>query len=154
MKRSLFGLFFLVLILGLEGFNPKEASAEQQSILETYAISHGGSTGISPPLGAKIEDQSFGGGTAKARLRFETAQDASRLSLKVWRKVRAGEIAFALLVFQIDIRGYDDQGQLVYSASPEPFSFGDGASGYWSANLEDLPPNIQKIETVFYGNYE
>ncbi|BBA33715.1 hypothetical protein sS8_1758 [Methylocaldum marinum] len=154
MKHSLFGIFLLVLILGLEGFNPKEASAEQQSILEMYAISHGGSTGISPPLGATIDDQSFGGGTAKARLRFETAQDAGRLSLKVWRRVRSGEFVFALLVFQIDVRGYDDQGQLVYSTSPEPFSFGDSASGFWSANLEDLPPDIQKIEIVFYGNYE
>ena len=80
--------------------------------------------------------------------------DSGTLSLKVWRKVAKGEITFALLVFRIEIRGYDYTGTLIYSQDLDGFTFGDSKSGSWSEELKNLPVNIQQIKVTFFGNYE
>lgn len=103
---------------------------------------------------ADLFDKFFGGGTAKARVAFNTKYNSSRLSLKVWRNVRSGEITFALLVLRIEVLGYDALGGLVYSRDLDGFTFGDSSSGHWLQKLQELPANIQQIRISFIGNYE
>ncbi len=143
-----------ILILGFEFLNPQPLLA-QEPVLESYSITHGGDPETTPSgVKATLFDKFFGGGTAKARVAFNTKDNSSRLSLKVWRKVRSGEITFALLVFRIEVRGYDTMDELIYSRDLDGFTFGDSRSGHWSQKLQDLPANIQQIRITFIGNYE
>ena len=143
-----------ILILGFEFLNPKPLFA-QEPVLESYSITHGGDPETTPSgVKANLFDKFFGGGTTKARVAFNTKDNSSHLSLRVWRNVRSGEITFALLVFRIEVRGHDALGGLVYSRDLEGFTFGDSRSGQWSQKLQDLPVNIQQIRTTFIGNYE
>ncbi|KXK25201.1 MAG: hypothetical protein UZ01_03578 [Candidatus Brocadia sinica] len=103
---------------------------------------------------ADLFDKFFGGGTAKARVVFKTRDNSSYLSLKVWKKVRSGEITFALSVFRTEIRGYDAAGELVYFHNFDGFAFGDSSSGHWSHKLQELPANIQQIQATFIRNCE
>ncbi|MBM4065387.1 MAG: hypothetical protein FJ266_07060 [Planctomycetes bacterium] len=127
----------------------------QEAALEEYSVSHGGTseTDLSG-FSAKLSDKYFGNGTAKASVTFKMRDDSGTLSLKVWRKVAKGEITFALLVFRIEIRGYDYSDTLVYSQDLDGFTFGDSQSGNWSKHLKDLPVDIQQIKITFFGNYE
>lgn len=147
-----------ILILGFEFLNPQPLFA-QEPVLENYSITHGGDpettpSGVKATLFDKFFGGNTGGGAAKARVAFNTKDNSSRLSLKVWRKVRSGEIAFALLVFRIEVRGYDTMDELVYSRDLDGFTFGDSRSGHWSQKLQDLPANIQQIRVTYIGNYE
>lgn len=143
-----------LLILGLEFLNPQLLFA-QEPVLESYSMTHGGDPQTTPSgVNANLFDKFFGGGTAKARVIFNTRDDSSRLSLKVWRKVGSGAITFALLVFRIEVRGYDSLGGLVYSRDLDGFTFGDSSSGQWSQKLQHLPANIQQMRITFIGNYE
>lgn len=143
-----------ILILGFEFLNPQPLFA-QEPVLESYSITHGGDPETTPSgVKANLFDKFFGGGTAKARVTFNTRDNSSHLSLKVWRKVRSGEITFALLVFRIEVRGYDASNELIYSRDLDGFTFGDSSSGQWSQKLQNLPANIQQIRITFTGNYE
>lgn len=65
-----------------------------------------------------------------------------------------GEIAFALLVFRVEVAGYSYSGAQVYSRKLGGFTFGDSKSGTWSRKLKGIPSNAGKVNMVFYGNYE
>ncbi|MEP9410826.1 MAG: hypothetical protein HRF42_05380 [Candidatus Brocadia sp.] len=154
MKHVIFLCIAFLLIPGLEFLNLQSLFA-QEPVLESYSMAHGGDQETTPwGVKANLFDKFFGGGTAKARITFNAKDNSSHLSLKVWRKVRSGEIAFALLVFRTEVRCYDASGGLVYSRDLEGFTFGDSSSGQWSQKLHDLPANIQQIRTTFIGNYE
>ena len=75
------------------------------------------------------------------------------MTLNVKRTVEQGHISFALLVFEIEIRGYDAMGNRIVDKNVKPFSFGDSASGKWSKTVNDLPAGITLLEIRFYGNY-
>ena len=126
---------------------------EHDSILDSYTLAHGGDSGASG-LTAILFDENLGNGTATAHVVFAPAGDGSELALRVRRQVRRGEITFALLVFNIEIRAYDSEGALVYSRDLDGFTFGDSSSGRWFRRLKDLPANIAKLTVTFFGNYE
>lgn len=149
-------LIALVLILGFQSLSARSLLAQEADpILEKYVIGHGNDLGgITSGIDAVLSDQRFGGGTAKAYLVFHTENSDSSLLLSVWRRVRRDEAAFALLVFRVEIRGADAQGQQVYSADLDGFSFGDSHSGHWARRLSDLPAGIQHLQVTFVGNYE
>jgi len=127
----------------------------QETTLEEYSVSHGGTSETNPSgFSANLSDKYFGNGTAKASVKFKMRDDSGTLFLKVWRKVAKGEITFALLVFRVEIRGYDYSDTLVYSQELGGFTFGDSKSGNWSEELKNLPINIQQITVTFFGNYE
>ncbi len=154
MKHIISIFVSFVLIFALECSNPQILSA-QEPILENYSIGYGsGEETTNPGINATLFDKFFGRGTAKAFLKFTTNNNSGNLTLKVWRNVRKGEIAFALLVFRIEIHGYDSQTNVVYSRDLKGFTFGDSKSGNWSKKLHNLPANIQQIKISFIGNYE
>jgi len=154
MKHITYLCITFMLILGFGFLNPQPLFA-QEPVLENYSITHGGDPETTPSgVKATLFDKFFGGGAAKARVAFNTKDNSSRLFLRVWRKVRSGEITFALLVFRIEVRGYDALDGLVYSRDLDGFTFGDSSSGQWSQKLHDLPANIQQIRITFIGNYE
>ena len=149
---SLFVSF--VLIFAFECLNPQILSA-QEPILENYSIGYGsGEEATNSGINVTLFDKFFGGGTAKAFLEFTTKNNSGNLTLKVWRNVRKGEISFALLVFRIEVRGYDSQSEVVYSRDLDGFTFGDSKSGNWSKKLHNLPASIQQIKVSYVGNYE
>ena len=154
MQRIVFLFISLLVISAFEIWTLQPLFC-QETTLEEYSVSHGG-TSVTNPSGfsAKLSDKYFGNGTAKASVKFKMRDDSGTLSLKVWRKVAKGEITFALLVFRIEIRGYDYTGTLIYSQDLDGFTFGDSKSGSWSEELKNLPVNIQQIKVTFFGNYE
>lgn len=150
---SLWACFVCVLVLALCQVQP--LFAQEEPVLEEYTISHGGAPGVTPAgITAELSDKFFGNGTATALLQFVTKNDASELSLQVRRKVKRRDFAFALLVFRVEVRGFDLEGMQIYSQDLSGFSFGDSRSGRWSEKLEGLPANIQRIQVTFIGNYE
>lgn len=68
--------------------------------------------------------------------------------------VAEGEVTFALLVFRIEIRGYDYSDTIIYSRDLDGFTFGDSKSGTWTKHLKVLPTSIKYITITFIGNYE
>lgn len=102
----------------------------------------------------KLLSRTFGGGTAGMRIHFLRDPVSVKLSLAVWRKVRSGTIAFALLVDRVEIRGRDAEGRLQYARTLPGFTFGDSASGFWKERLSDLPRGIATLSVAFFGNYE
>lgn len=154
MRRRVF-LFVSILILFVFEIRMQQPLFSQEAILEEYSVSHGGEseTNLSG-FSAKLSDKYFGNGTAKASVTFKMKDDSVILSLKVRRQVAEGEITFALLVFRIEIRGYDYSDTLVYSRDIDGFTFGDSKSGSWSKQLKNLSTNIQHITITFFGNYE
>jgi hypothetical protein len=149
-------LLGIVLAFALIGVVPSRSDA-QDAVLEHYSITVGhDAVGVR----AEVFDRYFGHGTAKSRLVFvgpaslEVGDDPACLSLHVWRHVPPGTIAFALLVFGIEIHGYDADGAHVYSRHVRGFTFADSASGDWHRILRPLPPGIRQIDVIFFGNYE
>lgn len=154
MKRIVFLFTSILIIIVFEIWTPQPLFA-QETTLEEYSVSHGGTSETNPSgFSAKLSDKYFGNGTAKAAVTLKMRNDSGTLSLKVWRKVAKGEITFALLVFRIEILGYDYSDTLVYSRELDGFTFGDSKSGNWSIQLKDLPANIRQITITFFGNYE
>ncbi len=154
MQRMVFLFISLLLIVVLEIWTLQPLFS-QETTLEDYSVSHGGTSETNPSgFSAKLSDKYFGNGTAKASVTFKMRDDSGTLSLKVWRKVAKGEITFALLVFRIEIRGYDYSDTLVYSQDFGGFTFGDSKSGNWSEDLKNLSANIRQMKITFFGNYE
>jgi hypothetical protein len=58
-----------------------------------------------------------------------------------------------LLVFRIEVRGYDFLGKSVFSQDLDGFSFGDSTSGWWWKGLK-IPADVQLLHVTFVGNYE
>lgn len=154
MQRSVFLFSFILVMMVYEIWTPQPLFSEGTT-LEEYSVSHGGTpeTKLSG-FSARLSDKYFGNGSAKVSVTFKIRDDASILLLRVWRKVAQGEITFALLVFRIEIRGYDYSDNLVCFRDLEGFTFGDSKSGYWSKQLKTLPTNIKHITITFFGNYE
>jgi hypothetical protein len=149
-------IFCMTLLLAFVAIllNTREAHG-QEPVLESYLISHGGTSGARPDgVDVKLTDKYFGNGTARSRLRLKTKADSGSLSLNVAREVGPGEITFALLVFRVEVRGYDSAGSLIYSQDLPGFTFGDSQPGEWQKELNDIPVSIQQIRVVFIGNYE
>jgi hypothetical protein len=154
MQRTVFLFISLLLIVVFEIWTPQPLFC-QETTLEEYSVSHGGTSETNPSgFSARLFDRYFGNGTAKASVTFKMRDDSGTLSLKVWRKVSKGEITFALLVFRVEIRGYDYSDTIVYSQDFSGFTFGDSKSGNWSEELKNLPANIRQITVTFFGNYE
>lgn len=148
----LFISFLLIVVFEIWTLQPLFS---QETTLEEYSVSHGGTSGTNlSGFSAKLSDKYFGNGTAKASVKFKMRDGPGTLSLKVWRKVAKGEITFALLVFRVEIRGYDYSDTLVYSQDFGRFTFGDSKSGSWSEEVKNLPVNIQQMKITFFGNYE
>ena len=156
-KRSLssFLLTFLFITMFCAGVyaqtNQEDDDGEFGTVLETYILDVGNS-----PIGVKASllDGSFGGGDAESSVNYSAKGNSGRLKLKVQRTVPPGNISFALLVFGIEVRGYDADGDLILKESLEPFSFGDSASGNWSKTLRNIPVALSRLEVRFFGNYE
>jgi len=150
-KATLICISFLI-ILFIYAASSQPASA--QAVLESYVISHGGNQDInSSGVVASLSDEFFGNGTAQAHITFRTKRNSSNLLLGVSRYVPPKTITFALLVFRIEVRGYDAAGELIYSHDLKGFAFGDSSSGNWSTNLENLQANTRQIRITFFGNY-
>jgi len=126
----------------------------QEAVLEHYVLASGGSpVADNGGFSGFIEDQRFGNGTAQASVYLDSVPGARLLHLRVWRHVPAGSIVFALLVFKVEVRGFDAQGAQVYSRDLADFSFGDSSPGNWARRL-DLPREATRIEVRYLGNYE
>jgi hypothetical protein len=125
-----------------------------EAVLERYTLGHGGDlSGPSGSVSAFLHDDRFGNGTAEASVFLDTGEDHDFLHLRVWRQVPPGQIVFALLVFRVEVRGYDFGGKTVHSRDLADFSFGDSASGQWLRKLR-VPKGIHRWEVTFVGNYE
>jgi hypothetical protein len=154
MRTKLIFCITLLLTLASNLLNAREVHG-QEPVLESYIVSHGGTPGARlDGLDVKLSDKYFGNGTARALIRFKTKADFGSLLLNVSREVGPGEITFALLVFRVEVRGYDSAGSLIYSQDLDGFSFGDSRSGEWEKELRDVPLSIQQLKVVFIGNYE
>src|SRR5215216_4527166 len=154
MRTRLIFCIILSLTFAFNLVNAQEVYG-QEPVLETYVVSHGGTSGARPDgLDVKLSDKHFGNGTARARIRLKTTGDSGSLSLNVYREVGPGEVTFALLVFRVEVRGYDSAGLLIYSKDLDGFRFGDSKSGEWQEQLRDIPLSIQLLKVVFIGNYE
>lgn len=125
--------------------------AGSETILERYLLKADAGIGS---LDFRLSDRSFGGGTAKSVLAWKSTTDGARLTMTVSRSVKPGEVVFALLVFHVEVRGYDETGQLTYSESIGGFTFGDSEGGRWEKNLSAAPVDLTRIVVAFYGNYE
>jgi hypothetical protein len=126
----------------------------QEAVLERYALRAGAAE--AQGVAIVLTDPQFGNGTAQSRVVFRGPDDAAaaKLILRVWRTVEPDEVVFALLVFRVEVRGYDAAGAVVYSRQLAGFTFGDSASGDWRRTLNDLPATTTRVTVVFYGNYE
>jgi hypothetical protein len=157
--RTLFAALALACLAAL----PQTASAAANTVLEKYSFALGttGMAGHSPGAELRSADRFFGGGTARCRIKLLEESSAATLAdrpmllfLDVDRKIADGEIVFALLVFRIEIRGYDVNGSLVFSRDLSGFRFGDSASGRWYERLAGLPTRLTQLTLTFFGNYE
>jgi hypothetical protein len=154
MKNKVLALFALLAVAA----SPLVAQDPEPGALESYVLGVGqNSDGVTTAL----TDKYFGGGTARAAIfyydrnyRQNPEAESGVLILNVSRFVRPDEIVFALLVFEIEVRGYDAEGTQVYSKDLDGFTFGDSRSGRYSKVLRDLPLAISKLEVTFRGNYE
>ncbi len=148
-------LWGLVLLwMAGSGWCDTEKAPDDSPILETYRLSHGGTLGGSPSgIIATLNDQQFGNGTARAAIQFGTRPNNAYLAMQVFRRVPTGHIVFALLVMRVEVRGFDNDGNLVYTRDMPGFIFGDSQSGVWTQQLRDLPATVYKIHITFVGNY-
>ncbi len=141
MRFKAFLRITLALIVGFGLLNAQRLYAKEP-VLESYLLSHGGTPGArSDGIAARLSDEYFGNGTAKARIRLKIKGGSANLFLRVHREVGPDEITPALLVFRVEIRGYDPAGSLLYSRDLDGFTFGDSKSGEWSEHLRDITPN-------------
>ena len=137
---------------------PAVAQEVEAPILERYILGVGNN---SDGVATVHYDKYFGNGTARASVTYfdrkpaaDPTAESGVLVLGVARFVRAGEITFALLVFDIEIRGFDADGTLVYSSDLDGFTFGDSRSGRFTKTLRNIPATVSKLEVTFRGNYE
>ena len=153
MLRTTRYLAFTLLLsfLILSAASAQDDDGEFGTVLETYILNMGNSP---TDVKASLSDGSFGGGDAESSISYSVKGNSGRLKLKVQRTVPSGNISFALLVFGIEVRGYDADGDLILKESLEPFSFGDSASGNWSKTLRNIPVALSRLEIRFFGNYE
>lgn len=152
--KAVIAIVLLFVVIGVERPRPALAQGpEPEPVLETYSVAHGGDGGAAG-LTAVLLDKNLGNGTAEARIVFSPTATGNQLALKVTRRVRRGEITFALLVFRVEIRAYDAQDAPVYSRDLDGFTFGDSSSGRWFEKLKDLPADIARLTISFVGNYE
>ena len=137
--------------------------ATETTVLERYSFQLGTRSlpGHSQGVELRVNDRFFGNGTARSRLALIEQSSSSNLTnrpmmlqLHVERDVRQDEVVFALLVFRVEIRGYDSQGALAYTKDLPGFTFGDSASGRWYERLAGLPTDLSQLVVTFFGNYE
>ncbi len=134
------------------------AYADVDSVLETYVLGAGqDSDGTS----VAVSDKYFGNGTARARLSFfdtssnyDPSATTGNLSLSVSRYVPAGSFTLGLFCDGVEVRGYDADGYLVYSANLDGFAFGDSRGGSYVRALRRIPVTVADLEVTFLGNYE
>ena len=146
------------LLLVVAFISPSIAQDVEHPVLEQYTLGVGqNSDGV---ITAHY-DKYFGGGTARAAVTFldrslRQNPDGTTgvLVLHVSRFVPPGTITFALLVFGIEVRGFDAEGNEVYKQDLPGFRFGDSASGRYTKTLRGLPLSISSLEISFRGNYE
>ena len=148
MKFAALAVVVLALLL-----SPVLAGA-QEPVLEEYVIGHGGTLGGPPDVQAHLFDPHLGNGDTRASVRFGIANNSGALRLGVWRVVRPGEIVFALLVFRVEVRGFDSGGAVVFSRDLPGFTFGDSQSGSWFRLLRGLPASVSQVRVKYIGNYE
>lgn len=139
------------------------AAAQDRPVLENYSFQLGKPGSVEASTGAELhfKDRFIGNGTASGSIKLLEQSSSSTLAqrplllmLEVKRTVKPGEIVFALLVFGVEIRGYDSNDAVVFSRDLPEFSFGDSASGEWYERIPDLPTNLARLAITFYGNYE
>jgi hypothetical protein len=139
------------------------AAAAEATVLEKYSFTLGstGMAGHSPGAEVRFTDRFFGQGTARSRIVLLEESSSSDLTnrpmllfLDVDRQVKQDEVVFALLVFRVEIRGYDANGSVVYSRDLPGFRFGDSASGRWYERMAGLPTDLAQLAITFFGNYE
>ena len=134
------------------------AAQDELATLERYNLRVGEN---SDGVAATLRDKYFGNGTARAVLSYiDTAprnnpsKETGRLSLLVTRHVPRGTITFALLCFEVDVRGYDAADTEIYTQTLPGFTFGDSKSGRYAKTLREIPLTVARIEVTFRGNYE
>jgi hypothetical protein len=133
---------------------PFSHARAQEPILEKYVLGFGSDNSMaSEGVVVDMHDKAFGGGNAQAHLYLKTEENADSLRLNVWRLAKKGETSFALLVFRIEVRGYDFLGKSVFSQDLDGFTFGDSSSGWWWKSLK-IPADVQLLHVTFVGNYE
>jgi hypothetical protein len=130
----------------------------EQPVLEHYTFGVGQNA---DGVGTAIHDKYFGGGDAHASLAFfdttrrQNPNDKTGvLVVNVAHYVPPGTIAFALLCFGVEVRGFDGAGTLVYSQDLPGFTFGDSQSERYTRALRQIPLSVAKLEVTFFGNYE
>ena len=131
-------------------------SAAQLPLLEKYTLE---SIGERRGTAYQVYDQALGGGDAEARLELRRESSSGTLYLRVWRKVRAGQVSFALLGEKVEVRGFDGEGTQIFShdyagLEKEGIHFGDSRSGKWQRTLRGIPSAVRRVEVTFLGNYE
>lgn len=138
------------------------AAAEPQ-VLEGYNFHFGSGNDPGRSSGAELRfhDRFFGNGTARAQISLTEQSSSSTfnnrpllLSLRVQRQVQPDEVVFALLIFKVEIRGFDSQGAIIFSRDLPGFNFGDSASGHWYERIPNLPTGLARLSISYYGNYE
>jgi hypothetical protein len=143
-------LLSFVCLFGGALANAGAVLGQEETVAEHYSLTIGtSSTGTD----LQLFDKRFGDGTARARIKVVGQGESTRLSMRVSRNVSPGQIVFALLVFKVEVRGYDAAGALLFSEDFEGFTFGDSASGKWAEALT-LPAEVVRIDATFFGNYE
>jgi len=149
---------FLHSIVALSLIFAAAATAQEQPVLERYTFGVGqNSDGVRTAL----RDKYFGGGDARASAAFfdttrrrDPSGKTGVLFLHVARFVPPETIAFALLCFGVEVRGFDSAETLVYSQDLPGFTFGDSQSGRFSRVLREIPLSVARLEVTFFGNYE
>jgi hypothetical protein len=129
-----------------------------QAVLERYSLGVGqNADGVS----AGLVDQFFGGGNTRAAVaffdtvpRFGPNHKAGVLTINVSRAVPRDTIAFALLCFGVQVRGFNEAGETLYSKDLQGFTFGDSRGGRYSQVLRRIPLGVTRLEVTFIGNYE
>jgi hypothetical protein len=129
-----------------------------EPVLDKYIFGVGQN---SDSIAAALHDRFLGNGTALVGLfwmdserRANADESSSTLAIVVSRTVKPGQIVFALLCDRVELRGFDADGNQVYSKDLEGFVFGDSAGGRYKKTLRDLPLIISRLEITFLGNYE
>jgi len=139
------------------------AFAQDRTVLESYSFQLGTPSSPTVSAGAEVrfKDRFFGNGTAQSSIKLLEQSSSSTLEnrplllmMEVKRTVQPDEMVFALLVFGVEIRGWDAAGTEIVSRDLPGFTFGDSASGTWYERIGALPTNLAKLSITFYGNYE
>ncbi|MDW8342883.1 MAG: hypothetical protein RMM51_00145 [Verrucomicrobiae bacterium] len=148
-------LCWLTLCGSFFALSPQVFAQDEEPILDTYLVGQISSTwDRTEGFTAHVRDPNLGNGTARTELRLQVGQTAATLKLQASRRVRPGQIVFALLVDRVEVRVRNLAGEVIAERTLPGFIFGDSASGRWQATLRDLPANTAVVEVTFFGNYE